>query len=107
MALMIRRNDLLFRDHMKQDDFQSAFPYWEYVYENAPAADGVRATVYSEGRKLLMDKFYKSKNKKSKIEFAKFIFRLAKEEKECYPRSEIEEIPEEIRKFYGISDSKK
>lgn len=40
---------VLYRDFLKAGDWNGAFKKWRIVYAKAPAADGVRNTVYSDG----------------------------------------------------------
>ena len=40
---------VLYRDFLKAKDWDGAFEKWQKVYEEAPAADGKRNTVYADG----------------------------------------------------------
>lgn len=49
---------VLYRDKIKAEKFEEAFDLWKVVYEEAPAADGKRSTVFRDGIKLY-DYFFK------------------------------------------------
>lgn len=40
---------VLYRDFLKQEDYESAYPYWEKAYNAAPMADGRRMTHFEDG----------------------------------------------------------
>ena len=40
---------VIYRDFLRQGNFEEAFPYWEVAYSLAPAADGRRNTHYTDG----------------------------------------------------------
>ena len=40
---------VLYRDAIKIKDYNAAFEYWKVAYELAPAADGKRASHFSDG----------------------------------------------------------
>lgn len=43
---------VLYKDFLKAKDWDGAFTKWQYVYQNAPNADGKRSTVYTDGIKF-------------------------------------------------------
>ena len=90
---------VLYRQYMKEKDFDTAFSFWEKIYETAPAADGKREKVYSDGRKLYFEKFKKSIDSKEKREYAEIIIRLYGEGVKCYPNMETEVVPDEVFDF--------
>lgn len=90
---------VLYRDFLKRGENEKAFELWEVVYENSPAADGQRSTVYSDGVKLYTEKFNAERKKKRKKEFAGIIYRLMEEQKKCYPDSEVISPSREIMEF--------
>ncbi len=98
---------VIYRDFLKRGDNEKAFQYWEIVYNNAPAADGKRATVYSDGIKLHVDKFIREKKKKKKKELVEVIDRLAKEQSKCYPESDVIPFPKEIMEFRSEVEQRK
>ncbi|MBI1224960.1 MAG: hypothetical protein GC192_06955 [Bacteroidetes bacterium] len=43
---------VLYKDFLKANDWNDAWEKWQYVYKNAPNADGKRSTVYTDGIKF-------------------------------------------------------
>ncbi|MBX2874579.1 MAG: hypothetical protein KTR30_20825 [Saprospiraceae bacterium] len=95
----IQDSYVVFRDAIKKEDYEIAFMHWQIVYKGAAAADGQRPTVYSDGRKLQLRKFMTASTKKAKTKIAQMVFTLREQQKECYPASELEEIPAELLKY--------
>jgi hypothetical protein len=71
-------------DKMTEEEFTTTFDNWKLAYEIAPAADGKRASHYSDGRKLMMAKFNKEQDAEKKKEYAQAVLRLYDEQIECY-----------------------
>ncbi len=90
---------VIYRDLLKEGDHEKAFRYWEIVYKRAPAADGERNTVYSDGIKFYIDQFNRKKRRKRKKVLVKSIHRLIAEQQQCYPASEVIPLPKEIIEF--------
>ncbi|HFA50853.1 MAG TPA: hypothetical protein ENJ95_17735 [Bacteroidetes bacterium] len=90
---------VIYRGYMKKGNIEKAFPYWEEVYNNAPAADGKRGHVYSDGRVFYFEKYKAEKRRSKKKEIANTILRLYEEEKKCYPNNEIDLPPKEVIDF--------
>ena len=90
---------IIYRSLLTDGNNEQAFPYWEKVYLNCPAADGLRADVFSDGRTFYIEKFNQSKNRKEKAEFAKIIRQLLEEEKSCYPDNKVILPPKYIMEF--------
>ncbi len=65
-----------FRQQIYKEDYIAAFPFWEIVYNAAPAADGLRTNVYSDGRKMLEFMFNNETNKHKKKALASLILKL-------------------------------
>ena len=85
-----------FRQQIYKEDYIAAFPFWEIVYNAAPAADGLRTNVYSDGRKMLEFMFNNETNKHKKKALASLILKLLEEQKACYPDSDILSPTKEI-----------
>ena len=90
---------VVYRDKLKDKDYEVAFMHWEIVYQNAAAADGQRHTVYADGRKLQLRKFRSADSQRTKADIARVFFTLRAQQKECYPETELEAIPEELLEF--------
>ena len=75
-------NFVLYRDFKKAEDFTLAFDYWQKVYKDAPAADGKRATVFTDG--VFFYETFMAKEPDKKDEYLKKIFALYDKMEECY-----------------------
>ena len=76
---------VLYRQFMKTEEYDKAFPYWEKAYKGAPAADGQRSMHFTDGRKIHLDKFKKATDEAQKKEYAAIALRLFDEQAQCYP----------------------
>lgn len=76
---------VLYRDFMKQKQYDEAFPYWEKAYEMAPAADGQRDYHYLDGVKLYEHKLSKETDEAKRAELSERIMSFYNEAIECYP----------------------
>lgn len=74
---------VLYRDFMKADDWKNAFEKWQYVYEHAPAADGKRTTVFTDGMKFY--EHFMAADTSKREEYIGKIFKLYDEMEKCYP----------------------
>lgn len=76
---------VIYRDMLRSGDKQEAFERWKVVYEKAPAADGRRNTVYSDG--IYFYEYFISQTTDSlkKKEYADRIFEIYNEIDRCYP----------------------
>src|SRR5699024_6145413 len=48
---------VLYRDYLKREQYDRAFPFWKKAFSIAPAADGKRTTHFSDGI-LFYEHFY-------------------------------------------------
>ena len=76
---------VIYRDFLKLKKYDESFDMWKKVYDKAPAADGRRWTVYSDGIKYYQHFLRKETNPEKKQEFINNILRLYEEIGECYP----------------------
>ena len=76
-------NFVLYRDFKKAKDYTVAFDYWQKVYKDAPAADGKRATVFTDG--VFFYETFMEKDPAKKDEYLQKIFALYDKMEECYP----------------------
>ena len=95
----LMRSFVIYRDYLKEEKLDQAFPHWEKVYQNAPAVNGRNTHVYTDGMLFYLRKFYQEKNRKKKTEITEKIKQLNEELRECYPDSEKVELDNEILKF--------
>ncbi len=82
----IEEAHVLYRQFMKTNEFDKAFPYWEKAYKEAPAADGQRPYHYTDGIKLYMDLFKKETDPEKKKQYSDKILELYNQYIECYPK---------------------
>lgn len=78
-------NFVLYKDFIRAKDLPQAFSYWEKVYAVAPAADGNRNSVYSDGIWFCEQFIEASKDSLEKEKYIDKIFQLYDEMEECYP----------------------
>lgn len=71
-------------DNMGPEEFKTTFDHWQIAYNIAPAADGKRASHYSDGRLLMMSKFNREQDETQKKAHAQTILRLYDEQIQCY-----------------------
>lgn len=78
-------NYVLYRDFLKANDIQQSFGYWKKVYAVAPAADGRRNTVYSDG--IYFYEYFKSQTTDTVLQqaYVDTIFMFYDQIAECYP----------------------
>ncbi len=77
---------VIYRDFKKVNQFSESFDMWKEVYENAPAADGKRWTVYSDGIDYY-DHFLSTETDEAKRSlYIDNILKLYKEMGDCYPQ---------------------
>ena len=75
---------VLYRDFLKAREWDQAFSYWEKVYNVAPAADGVRNTVYADGIRFYQHFMSQSKDSIKNESYIDRIFELYDEIENCY-----------------------
>ncbi len=81
----IEEAHVLYRQFMKTQEYDQAFPYWERAYKAAPAADGQRSFHFTDGIKLYMYKFEKATTDAEKKQYTDMILKLYDEYVQCYP----------------------
>ncbi len=74
---------VLYRDQVKLKNLDAAYEPWKLVYENAPAADGKRASHYVDGRTILKHKLA-SADEAGKKDFIAQILALYDQQMACY-----------------------
>ena len=75
---------VLYRQDVKNKDYDAAYDNWKKAYEIAPAADGKRPSHYSDGRKILKHKYDNETDEAKKKELADWIIKLYDEQMQCY-----------------------
>lgn len=74
----------LYRDAVKAKDFEGAYENWQKAYSIAPAANGKNHLHYSDGRKIMKNKFEKATDDAGKTEAVNMILKLYDQQIECY-----------------------
>ncbi len=82
-------NYIIYRDFLKNNDTTSAFPYWQKVYEIAPAADGQRKAVYEDGITFFHQQFTSASADGDKRAAIDQVMDLYDHMGECYTDSHI------------------
>ena len=77
---------VLYRDFLKQKDYENAFKHWTIAYEGSPAADGQRSSHYVDGRTIYLEMFKNETDEAKKKEYYNMIIKLFDEHAECYPK---------------------
>ena len=74
------------KDLVKMGDvgFQTIMDNWQLAYSIAPAADGKRASHYSDGRKIMKAVYERTEDAAKKKESLENIYRLYDEQIQCY-----------------------
>ncbi|MBK8565564.1 MAG: tetratricopeptide repeat protein [Saprospiraceae bacterium] len=72
---------VLYKDFLKANDWDGAFTKWQYVYQNAPNADGKRSTVYTDGIKFYEQ--FMAKDSTKKEEYLKEILKIYDAMEKC------------------------
>lgn len=75
-------NFVLYRDFLRAEDWDLAFDYWKKVYKDAPAADGKRSNVFTDGVKFY--EHYMQQDSSQKQMYLSKIFDLYDKMEECY-----------------------
>ncbi len=75
---------VIYRDFLRNNQYDEAFPYWERAYSYAPAADGKRNTHFVDGIRFYEHFISKETNEAKKNEYIDRIFDFYDEMLECY-----------------------
>jgi tetratricopeptide (TPR) repeat protein len=79
---------VLYRDFFKLNQYDQALPYWRKVYRMAPAADGQRYVVFTDGVYLFEYLSREADNDEKKHQYVDTLLTLYDEAIECYPKYE-------------------
>ena len=76
---------VLYRDFLKNGEWNKAYTYWQEVHKLAPAADGKRNSVLADGI-VFMEYFYsQTEDEAQKKVYVDRIFELYDQIQQCYP----------------------
>ncbi|KAA3636404.1 MAG: hypothetical protein DWQ02_08320 [Bacteroidetes bacterium] len=90
--------------NMGAEEFKTTFDNWKLAYDLAPAADGKRASHYSDGRKIYMAMLKKETDDAKKKEYADIIKRLYDEQMKCYGNEGFLQGRKGFDMFYSLGD---
>ncbi len=76
---------VLYRDFFKLNQFDQALPYWRKAYRMAPAADGRRYVIYTDGVYLFEYLISQTEEESMERQYIDSILVLYDEAIECYP----------------------
>ena len=79
---------VLYRDFFKLNQYEQALPYWRKVYRMAPAADGQRYVVFTDGVYLFEYLSREAGDDAIKHQYIDTLLTLYDEAIECYPAYE-------------------
>lgn len=75
---------VLYRDLLKKERYDKAFPLWKKAYTIAPAADGKRNTHYADGIRFYQRFYDQAKDSLQKEKYVDTIFMFYDQMEECY-----------------------
>ncbi|MGK0389090.1 MAG: tetratricopeptide (TPR) repeat protein [Maribacter sp.] len=82
----LENTHMFYRDAIKAKNFAEAYPLWEKVYAAAPAADGNRASHYSDGRALIKEMYAAQTDATKQEKMLETFLGLYDKEYNCYPK---------------------
>lgn len=75
---------VLYRDYLKREQYERAFPFWKKAFAIAPAADGKRTSHFTDGV-IFYEYFYnETSDEEMKAKYVDTIFMLYDQMEECY-----------------------
>lgn len=78
---------VLYRDLIKREQYEKAFPLWKKAFEIAPAADGKRNTHFSDGIRFYEHFYEETEDEAQKKKYIDTVFMLYDQMEECYGES--------------------
>ena len=75
---------VIYRDFLRANNYEEAFPYWERAYQLAPGADGKRNTHYADGIKFYEHFLSQEEDPEKRKEYVDRIFAFYDEIEACY-----------------------
>ena len=74
----------VYRGYVKNENYKDAFPFWEQVYNEAPAADGRRDFHYTDGIKIYKAFYKEETDEAKKEEYVAKVLKFYDEAVDCY-----------------------
>ena len=75
---------VIYRNRLKNKDMEGAYKLWQEVYAKAPAADGMRKTVFLDGVEFNIKFYNNTKDTVKQREYVNTIKKLYQEAMDCY-----------------------
>ncbi len=97
---------VLYRDNLKLNNLDKAFEQWKQVYEVAPAADGKRNTVYSDGIYFYEFFIRQTQDKATKEQYIDAVFEMYDQLEACYPEGGYVNARRAFDYYYKYPDRK-
>jgi hypothetical protein len=82
-----RSNYIIYKDYIEYENYEEAFELWNKVYREAPAADGKRNDVFTDGVFFYERLALGSEDSIMKAQYIARIFSLYEEAASCYPET--------------------
>ena len=95
---------VLYRDDIKNKNYTSAFEYWQQVYKEAPAADGKRNTVFTDGVFFFERLARGAEDEETKQKYVNKMFELYDEMEDCYPSGDNAEARKAFDLFFKFPE---
>jgi len=80
----LANNYVIYRNRLKNKDIEGAYELWQMVYAKAPAADGLRKTVFLDGVEFNIGFYNNTQDSIKQKEYVNTIKRLYQEAMDCY-----------------------
>ena len=78
---------VIYRDYMRESNYEEAYPYWQRAYSLAPAADGKRNTHYADGIKFYEHFLTTTTDEQRRESLIDTIFMFYDQIEECYSQA--------------------
>lgn len=80
----VENNYVIYRNRLKNKDIDGAYELWQKVYAKAPAADGMRKTVFLDGVEFNIGFYNNTQDTVKQREYVNTIKKLYQEAMDCY-----------------------
>ncbi len=80
----IENTYVIYRNRLKNKDMDGAYELWQKVYEKAPAADGMRKTVFLDGVEFNINFYNQTQDTTKQRAYVNTIKKLYQEAMDCY-----------------------
>lgn len=96
---------VLYRQFVKTEEYEQAFPHWKVAYEGAPAADGQRSSHFKDGRQIYLSMYSKEADAAKKAEYAAIVNDLVEKQIECYPKDEADALAQHTYDMFYVMNA--